>query len=218
MLAIVFAVLLGAAPALFSGATSRLVAVFVACVVAVLWHALYTRLERVHWSELIVSWRDWQTGSAIARLPFTLPGTLSDALAVNGGLAVNWLVRSMVPVHWKSLLHILLMLSGIGVGSALLGTETMVLSALAILAIQVGCYGCAWMSRGLEQLGIVLMAVLLWLAVVLGRSTVAGFGDSGMILAAVVAVGWCVSSFLQRRPVGVLAWGGVGIVAAMLLR
>lgn len=68
-----------------------------ALAVALAWQVWREALGETHWAPLVNRWRSWTTGEPLPRLPYTEPGTRSEALSRAGGQFRDFVRRRVWP-------------------------------------------------------------------------------------------------------------------------
>jgi len=177
------------------------------------WGTLWAALGSTNWATPLRRWRDWRSGDPVTPLPYTFPGSPGDQASRWLGQLRAWWRDVLWPTCGPAISAIIVTLPATAVLGALLGPESLLLSAAALAVMQLGL---AWEGgRGdvTPEWDSVVAVTLPWLAghVVFGEPTLSSAG-----LALTFALAWGAAWRTQS------AWGrtlGIGaqLLAAALL-
>ncbi len=151
------------------------------------WGTLWAALASTDWAVPIRRWHAWQKNRALARLPYTLPGTLGDRISHWIGRMETWWQEALWPTCGSSVQAVLAALPLIALLGILLGPEILLLSGAALALMQLGVIWTG--GRGDVPAGWdALIAVALpWLA---GHAAFGPVSLPSASLAALFALAW----------------------------
>ncbi len=171
------------------------------------WGVLWTALGLTDWSAPLRQWRDWRSDNVLARLPYTLPGSLGDRSSRWMGQLHAWWRDVFWPACGLSFSVAVVALLATAVLGILLGTDLVLLSAAALAVMQLGL---AWAGgRGViaPTWDAIIVVALPWLAGHVVFSGTLDLPSAGLALA--FALAWGAG---ERLP-GI----GAQLLAAVLL-
>ena len=172
------------------------------------WGTLWVALGGTDWATPLGRWRNWRSGEPVPTVPYTLPGSPGARISRWLGQLRDWWRGVLWPACGAALSAIAVALPVTLVLAAVLGTDLVLLSAFALVVMQLGV---AWEGgRGSSMPGwdAVIAVALPWLAghVAFGPLTLRSAG-----LGLAFALGWGAAWRADSR-------GGrtLGIVAQLL--
>lgn len=153
------------------------------------WGVLWAAMGSTDWAAPLRRWRDWRSGEPVTRPPYALPGSLGDRTSRWLGQLRAWRRDVFWPACGLSLSAVVVSLLGTVVLGLLLGTDLLLLNAVALAVMQLGL---AWDGgRGAAAPtwdGIVAVA-LPWLAGHIVSSGALTLPSAGLALAFALAWG-----------------------------
>jgi hypothetical protein len=142
------------------------------------WSTLWATLGGTDWATPLRQWRQWRSGEPLAIPPYTLAGSPGDSASRWLGQLRTWWRDIFWPACGPALLATAVALSVTGVLGALLGTESILLSAATLAVVQLGTAwegGRGFIAPGWDAL---IAVTLPWMAghVVFGSLTLPSAG------------------------------------------
>jgi len=128
------------------------------------WGALWVALGSTDWARPLRRWRHWHFGEPVSRLPYTLPGSPGEQASRWLGQLRAWWRDVLWPACGPAISTVVVALPLTALLAALLGTELVLLSLVAVVIMQLGL---AWEGgRGAVAPGwdAAIAAVLPWMA------------------------------------------------------
>lgn len=141
-----------------SFASNEVVLALVALIITVgLWPALWSALAETDWSKLLARWRAWDAGAPLKPLPYAVPDSDADRLAIALGKFRAFLVSDLVPTSGVAIATIVLAPAIALTLSTLLGAQAVLLTIVAICIPQLAVL----FARGNGQPSPILRAALI---------------------------------------------------------
>jgi len=100
------------------------------------WGTLWSALTSVSWALPLQRWKSWDQNRAIAKLPYTLPGTPGDRISRRMGKLSAWWETAFWPSCGSAVRALVISLPVTGLLAALLGPEVLLLSVAAVALMQ----------------------------------------------------------------------------------
>ncbi|NLE46049.1 MAG: hypothetical protein GX620_15125 [Chloroflexi bacterium] len=102
------------------------------------WGTLWFALSSTDWATPFQQWRRWHAGQPVARLPYTLPGTVGDRVSAWLGEFRAWWAVILWPACGPSISAIVVSVPVIALFGLLLGPDLIAISLGAIAIMQLG--------------------------------------------------------------------------------
>ncbi len=171
------------------------------------WGVLWVALGITDWTAPMRQWRDWRSGEAFARLPYTLPGSPGDRASRWLGQLRAWWRNVFWPACGLSFSVTVVALLATAVLGMLLGTDVLLLSTAALAVMQLGLAWAGGWGVIAPTWDAIIVVALPWLA---GHVVFSGTLDLPSVgLALAFALAWGAG---DRLP-GI----GAQLLAAVLL-
>jgi len=102
------------------------------------WGTLWAALASTDWAGPVQRWHEWHKNRALARLPYTMPGTPGDRISHWMGRAEAWWREALWPICGSAVQAAVAALPLIALLGMLLGPEILLLSGAALALMQLG--------------------------------------------------------------------------------
>jgi len=180
------------------------------------WLVLWNAIAGTDWATPWREWQQWRSGNPIKPLPYTQPGSEAARAAVTLGQLSAWVQQRLWPTHGSRISAIATALVLAMVLPALLGSQVVALTLLAVVVPQLAVY----LSKGdgkpnsvLQGLAQITLPMLLGYSLFEPLLVIAGFE----VVAVAIGLGVAFGGVLTQRPQHLALHIGQGLVLLVMV-